>query len=177
MSSSKPATEWLSASESLPFGQLLKALRVQRLGLPQHRLAAQLGVSDSLLAKIEGGARNPPLNPEFYDRLSKVSGLTEADVDALMAVAPRVLRAPHRLSAHPGDGLVRHRQSLPGPTSQAANQDSEAGLSGVEYTVRIRLRPGADDQAAERLKALGTILADLAEIQSVSVRAAQQEAH
>ncbi len=65
------------------FGRLLRRQR-ERVGLSQRALAAQLGVAESTIARIEAGTRKPPRENSFYDRLREVREFTESDVEALL---------------------------------------------------------------------------------------------
>lgn len=65
------------------FGSQLKGLR-QRLGLRQDQFAGSLGVHKTTISRLERGIRNPPLVPEFYQRLGEIEGVTPSDVGGLL---------------------------------------------------------------------------------------------
>lgn len=55
------------------FGPLFKKLRKEVLGLSQVELSQKLGVSQSLLSKIEAGKLDPPLR--VFIRMRKLLGV------------------------------------------------------------------------------------------------------
>ena len=83
-----------SQSTALAFGLLFKSYR-EELGHSQRKLARLLDVDESTIARIETGTRKPPRKVEFYERLRKVPGLTEAKIASLLETddAPRWLVA------------------------------------------------------------------------------------
>jgi transcriptional regulator with XRE-family HTH domain len=108
------------------FGQLLRDFR-QRVNLSQRRLAALLGVDESTVARIEVGARKPPRNLEFYEKLRTVPGITEAEVAALLNTdnAPRWLK---------------HGQ--PQPTSQPDGNFARVSVGGFHVDIRVSADEG-----------------------------------
>lgn len=104
-----------------PFGQQFKALRT-REGLSQRRIAALLGVHDTTIARIEAGARKPPRNLSFYERLLTVPGFTKEDIV---------------------NDLFRTRNG-PRWFDQAESENNEntiVSAGGFEYQVRLRTAP------------------------------------
>jgi hypothetical protein len=72
------------------FGKLLRDFR-QRAGVSPSQLAAYVNedaliihVDASLINELEAGHREPPCEPEFYERLRAVPGFTDADITLLL---------------------------------------------------------------------------------------------
>ncbi len=66
------------------FGQLLKGFR-ERRGVSQSKLAERADFDHSYVSRLESGSRMP--TRDAVDRLGMALGLTQAELDALLAAA------------------------------------------------------------------------------------------
>ena len=69
----KPASYFLAGNTPFGLGDKVRKLR-EAQGLTQARLAAQLGISDSLVAQIETGKAQPSLNT--LEKLAETLGVS-----------------------------------------------------------------------------------------------------
>ncbi len=127
------------------FGQLLKEYR-ERIGLSQRKLASILGVDESTIARVEVGTRKPPREPEFYERLREIPGITEHEIAALLQT--------DKLATTLAEGLLRGgwQPKNPNNTDEMDRRSTLAQGPGLQVNMEVQADPGLNDKELETLK-------------------------
>ncbi|MBI2011908.1 helix-turn-helix domain-containing protein [Candidatus Daviesbacteria bacterium] len=92
------------------FGGMLRFYR-EVAGLSQRKVAATLGMTESTIARLESGQRNPPLEQDFYEKLYNLPGISTLYVQAMLDSdgAPewfKEIRRERMLLLHPPFALI-----------------------------------------------------------------------
>lgn len=105
--------------------------------MSQRELARAVGLSESMMSRIEAGIRNPPRTVDFCDRLRALPGLTDAEAAALLDAAG-VRRSPDTAASRaaavsfvPGDGLLVELRLHPHAADRTRGTEDLADLLGA----------------------------------------------
>ncbi len=121
------------------FGQVMLDLR-KREKLSQRKLAAILRVDESTIARIEGGTRKPPRDPEFYQRWHSIPGITDGDIGQMLDTED----VPRWMSQLHNDGGIKKPATDPNQAyvsfrvGASLKFEVDASIYSPDETERIR---------------------------------------